>query len=83
MGAYEFGPLCGDEDHPYPVGDINSDCEVDIGDVVILALAWLSEDGQARWNPACNLYEADSIIDASDFSILGAHWLECTKPECD
>jgi hypothetical protein len=83
MGAYEFGPSCGDTDHPYPIGDMNSDCEVDITDVVILALAWLSEDGGDRWNPACNLYEADSIIDASDFAILGAHWLECTKPECD
>jgi hypothetical protein len=83
MGAYEFHDVCGDENHPYLVVDINFDCEVDIIDAVILALAWLSEDGQGRWNPACNLYGADSIINASDFAVLWAHWLECTKPECN
>ena len=83
MGAYEFGPLCGDDDHPHLEVDINNDCAVDITDAVILALAWLSEDGGIGWNPACNLYDADSIIDASDFAVMGQHWLECTKPECD
>jgi hypothetical protein len=83
MGAYEFGPFCGDPDHPYPMGDVNNDCAVDIADVAICALAWLTEDGGIGWNPDCNLYEADSIIDASDFAVMGQHWLECTKPECD
>jgi hypothetical protein len=82
MGAYERG-ICGDADHPYSAGDINSDCAVDIIDTVIMALAWLSEDGGIGWDPACNLYEADSVIDASDFSIIWQHWLECTKPDCD
>ena len=83
MGAYEFRGTCGDLEYPYPVGDMNFDCAVDIADAVIMALAWLSEDGGIGWNPACNLYNLDSIIDASDFAVLGAHWHECTKPECD
>jgi len=82
MGAYEFGGICGDIDHPYPVGDVNIDCVVDLVDFAICALAWLTEDGQAGWNPDCNLYD-DFVIDTSDLRILGAHWLECTKPECD
>jgi hypothetical protein len=83
MGAYEFPGTCGDLYHPYPVGDMNYDCAVDIAEAVIMALAWLSEDGGVGWNPACNLYDADSVINASDFAVMGLHWLECTKPECD
>jgi len=29
MGAYEFGGVCGDINHPYPIGDVNIDCVVD------------------------------------------------------
>ncbi len=84
MGAYEFGKVCGDANHPYPVGDMNLDCEVDISDAVILAVAWLSEDGGIGWNPACDIsIPADGIINGPDFAVIGLHWLECTKPECD
>jgi len=41
--------VCGDLDHPYPVGDLTKDCEVNLLDV----------------------------------AIIGLHWLECTKPQCD
>jgi hypothetical protein len=84
MGAYEFSEFCGSPIHPYPTGDINSDCKVDIIDAVILALAWLSEDGGIGWDPDCEIgIPADGIISWPDFSVLGAHWLECTKPDCD
>ena len=83
MGAYERG-ICGDADHPYPVGELNSDCEVDIGDAVILAVAWLSEDGGNGFNPDCDIsVPADSAINGLDFAVFGQHWRECTKPECD
>jgi len=32
---------CGNQNHPYPAGDINRDCRVDLADVAILAGNWL------------------------------------------
>jgi len=32
---------CGDYKHPYPVGDINKDCRVNIADFALLAANWL------------------------------------------
>ena len=34
-------PQCGDPNHPYPLGDLNQDCRVDLLDLAILALHWL------------------------------------------
>jgi len=34
-------PQCGDPNHPYPLGDLNQDCHVDLLDLAILALHWL------------------------------------------
>jgi hypothetical protein len=34
-------PACGDEDHPFPTGDINKDCRVDSLDIIELAGNWL------------------------------------------
>lgn len=35
------GPYCGDANHPYPAGDLNHDCKVNLLDLVILASHWL------------------------------------------
>ena len=32
---------CGDPEHPYPVGDLNGDCRVDLLDLAILSSHWL------------------------------------------
>lgn len=32
---------CGDPTHPYPVGDINKDCRVDMADFALLAGSWM------------------------------------------
>jgi len=32
---------CGDADHPYPVGDLNHDCQVDFLDLALLMSHWL------------------------------------------
>jgi Tol biopolymer transport system component len=32
---------CGDNDHPYPIGDLNQDCRVDFSDVAVLCTHWL------------------------------------------
>ncbi len=34
-------PQCGDSEHPYPLGDLNQDCRVNLLDLAILALHWL------------------------------------------
>ncbi len=35
------GPICGDLDHPYPTGDINHDCDVNMLDLALLGENWL------------------------------------------
>jgi hypothetical protein len=34
-------PQCGDPEHPYPAGDLDQNCRVDLLDLAILALHWL------------------------------------------
>jgi hypothetical protein len=47
--AFYEPTACGDAAHPYPLGDANRDCRVNLLDV----------------------------------AIVGLHWLECTRPECN
>lgn len=35
------GGMCGDGLHPYPIGDINKDCIVNLADLAIIALNWM------------------------------------------
>jgi hypothetical protein len=50
MGAYEYDAnTCGDTLHPYPEGDVNKDCTVDLLDLALLAAHWLE-----CTSPACN-----------------------------
>lgn len=35
-------PRCGDLDHPYPAGDVNKDCYVDLADLAQMAGTWLA-----------------------------------------
>lgn len=37
-------PHCGDRNHPYPVGDLNHDCKVNLLDLLILASHWLEDN---------------------------------------
>ena len=39
--ATGYTSKCGDADHPYPSGDFNSDCIVNISDFVVFARNWL------------------------------------------
>lgn len=46
LGKYGFSvispePRCGDLDHPYPPGDANQDCYVNIADLALMAANWL------------------------------------------
>ncbi len=44
--------------------------------VSVLALAWLSEVGDANWNSACDISDPnDNVIDESDLVVLTDNWL--------
>ncbi len=38
------GGVCGDADHPYPVGDLNEDCILNIYDLIEFAAFWLESE---------------------------------------
>jgi beta-lactam-binding protein with PASTA domain len=60
-------------------GDFNNDDTVDMADYAIFALAWLSSDGDANWNPACDLAEpANGVIDVFDLAVFFENWLAST-----
>jgi len=68
MGAYEFSWVS--------IGDFDSECDTDLGDFAILALAWLTEEGQAGYNAACDIsIPADQRIDGRDLRVYVEYWL--------
>ena len=59
-----------------PVGDFDSDCDVDYDDLVIFMSAWLSSPGQPNWNPACDIAEPnDGVINEFDFAVFAGNWM--------
>jgi len=57
--------------------DFNGDREVDMVDFAILALAWQTQPGDARWNPDCDIsIPPDNSIDMLDLAFFSAHWLD-------
>lgn len=69
---------CGDWKHPYPQGDLNRDCRVDLADVTVLSGWWTggvdASDGRTE---VADLYP-DGQVDLADFMVLAEHWLACT-----
>ena len=49
IGQYDWPIGCGDPDHPYPDGDVNNDCIVDLEDVTLMGDHWLE-----CTDPNCN-----------------------------
>jgi len=37
-------PKCGDEEHPYPIGDLNHDCIVNLLDLAMMSEHWLEDN---------------------------------------
>ncbi|RKY10879.1 MAG: hypothetical protein DRP65_05790 [Planctomycetota bacterium] len=72
MGADEVA--C---DDIYNSLDRNIDAIVDIGDIIILADAWLSDPCSGNWNPDCDLQPetGDGDVDYGDFVAFGSEWL--------
>lgn len=72
-------PYCGDEDHPYPIGDFTKDCFVGVEDLLVLATYWLEEN--------CNLIDCDGTdlsgkgkVDLEDLAVFSNEWMKCTDP---
>lgn len=60
--------------------DFDCDADVDLCDFSVLALAWLSSQGDDNWNPACDLSEpSDNVIDLRDLAVFGERWLAGVK----
>ncbi|MBN1125337.1 MAG: hypothetical protein JXA82_10040, partial [Sedimentisphaerales bacterium] len=56
LGGYTFSvvspePRCGDLDHPYPPGDANKDCYVNLQDLALMAQNWMTCTNP---NPPCS-----------------------------
>jgi len=68
MGAYEFSYIS--------LGDFAGGCDVDFADFAVLASAWLTEKGQAGYDPNCDIaIPLDNKIDAKDLRVFIDNWL--------
>jgi parallel beta-helix repeat protein len=68
MGAYEFN-------YAY-MGDLDYNCSVDFFDFSIFGRAWETEEGDADYDPACDISEPpDDYIDWRDLAIMCDNWL--------
>ena len=84
---FESAPtdMCGDVNHPYPIGDLDHDCDVDLRDVSIFSDHWLAAPCSAP--NSCDGVDLDQsgTVDLGDFTDFAATWLDCTAPNlsCD
>ena len=59
----------------FRVGDINHDTAVDISDLLTMAGAWDTSQGEPGYNPACDL-TGDHAVDVSDLLTLADNWAQ-------
>jgi hypothetical protein len=63
------------------LGDFDKDGNVNFVDFAIFASAWLTEPGEAKWNPECDISDLSyDIIDEVDLAEFTKHWLEVIIP---
>jgi len=55
------------------LGDINGDFKVNLTDLVLLANAYGSQPGQAKWNPNADI-NGNGVVDLSDLVLLANHY---------
>jgi hypothetical protein len=62
-------------------GDFDATCDVRLPDLAVLSGAWKSQQGQADYNPACDMSTPkDSKIDLFDLLVLADQWLQRYEP---
>ena len=68
MGAYEFAWAY--------IGDFAGGCDVDFKDFSVLGLSWLLEEGQAGYDPNCDInIPTDDVINKKDLDVFCDNWL--------
>ncbi len=61
---------------PNVKGDFDKDCRVNLTDFSILASSWLTQGGDAKWNPELDISRpGDGIIDTLDVAAFTNNWL--------
>ena len=75
------GPACGDPDFPYPPGDLDQDCRVNLIDFAVLAGQWMKGDC-TDFNQWCfgADFDFDTAIGLPDLTFLASEWLQDTGP---
>lgn len=70
-----YVPVCGDANHPYPVGDLTGNCKVDFYDLEILGNNWLNTNCSLE-NNYCNGGDIDKKgqVDLTDYVLLANNW---------
>jgi hypothetical protein len=59
------------------VSDFNTDCSVDMDDMIRMVNAWLTQDGDLEYDLACDISEPkDKKVNLADFIILSLEWLK-------
>jgi hypothetical protein len=60
------------------VGDFTCDSVVDLRDFARFSAAWLSETGDANWDPACDISNPNGMIETGDLTMLLENWVQDT-----
>lgn len=63
-----FSSTCGDPEHPWPEGDLNRDCFVDLKDLHILAREWLNDCDWLNWNCRSADLSPDGTVNFGDYA---------------
>jgi hypothetical protein len=62
-------------------GDFDLSCDVTFPDLMILSAAWMTPQGQANYNAACDISNPkDNVVNLSDLLIFTNHWLQQYQP---
>ncbi len=75
VDAVSDASCCGDWKHPFPAGDVTHDCSVNLEDVLVLGMYWLTE--ATGTSDGADVFE-DGWVDFKDFAVVGADWGMCT-----
>jgi hypothetical protein len=75
-----YVPQCGDRDHPYPVGDLNRDCRINVLDLDSLLMNWSRTDCADPDRCSGADLVQDGRVNLLDFSALTQYWLRNSNP---
>ena len=70
---------CGDPNHPYPIGDLNRDCYVDLNDFTQLAAQWFLGCSGPYWCDEADL-DTSGFVGFEDLDTFTENWLDCSNP---